>query len=148
MTYKTLTEIESLVRAFEDCTLPRSLWTHQVHLTVALWYLTHFSEEQAIKCMRDRICKYNVTVGIKNTRASGYHETLTLFWMRIVLHYLVHKSKDYFLVELANNLIATYTSTKLPLEYYSCNLLLSWEAQISWVEPDIKPFNYSINFNF
>jgi len=38
--------------------------------------------------------------------------------------------------------------TLAEIEYYSRNLLLSWEAQISWVEPDLKPFNYSINFTF
>lgn len=144
MTYKSLTEIESLVTAFEDCVLPRPCWTHQAHLTVALWYLTHFSEAEAIRYMRDRICKYNAAVGIENTKNTGYHETLTLFWMRIVLHHLACKSKDYFFVDLANNLIATYNNTELPLEYYSRNLLLSAAARISWVEPDIKRLNYLI----
>lgn len=49
MTYKTLDEIKNIVRAFEDCTLPRSEWTHHAHLTIALWYLTHFSPARGDK---------------------------------------------------------------------------------------------------
>ena len=32
-------EIESFIRAFEDCSLPKSEWTHARHLIMALWYL-------------------------------------------------------------------------------------------------------------
>ena len=42
-TYRTLSEIENLIRAFKECTLPRRDWTHQDHLTVALWYLFRLS---------------------------------------------------------------------------------------------------------
>jgi hypothetical protein len=38
-----------------------------------------------------------------------------------------------------NNLAARYANKDLPLEYYSRDHLMSWEARIDWVEPDIKP---------
>ena len=139
MTYKTLTEIESLVRSFEDCVLPRSCWTHQAHLTVALWYLIDFSEEEAIKCIRDRIQKYNIATGIENTTTSGYHETITLFWIRLISHYIVCGNKGYSFVDITNNLINACANTDLIFEYYSRNLLFSYEARINWVEPNIKP---------
>lgn len=141
MTYKTLTEIENLVRAFEDCTLPRSHWTHQAHLTVALWYLTHFSEEEASRHMRDRICKYNAAVSIENTRTSGYHETITLFWIQIVFNHFISEMQDRELVDIANDALNIYKNSALVFEYYSRALLLSYKARISWVEPDIKSFN-------
>lgn len=138
MTYKTLAEIESLVRAFENCTLPRSCWTHQAHLTVALWYLTHFSAVEAIGLICDRIRKYNTAIGIENTNNSGYHQTITLFWVRLILSYLIREIEVYSFVDLANNLINTYNNPELIFECYSHNLLLSCEARTSWVEPDIK----------
>lgn len=140
MTYKTLIEIESLVRAFEDCVLPRSHWTHQAHLTVALWYLTHFSTERAIKYMRDRICKYNAATGIESTNNSGYHETINLFWIRIISNHLISEMQDRELVDIANDLLNIYKNSVLIFEYYSRTLLLSYKARISWVEPDIKSF--------
>lgn len=138
MTYQTIAEIKNLVLAFEDCTLPRSHWTHQAHLTVALWYLTHFSEEEAIKCIRDRIRNYNIAIGIENTKDSGYHETITLFWMRIILTYLISKGKDCMFIDIANNLINTYKNAELIFEYYSRDLLLSWQSRVSWIKPDRK----------
>ncbi len=138
MTYKTLAEIENLVLAFENYTLPRSCWTHQAHLTVALWYLTHLSEEEAVKCMRDRIRNYNTAIGIENTKNSGYHETITLFWMRIILTYFISEAKDRMFVDIANKLIKNYKNDGLIFEYYSRDLLLSWEARIGWVEADLK----------
>lgn len=138
MTYKTLDEIKNLVKAFEDCTLPRKKWTHHAHLTVALWYLTHFSEQEAIICLRDRIGQYNATNGIKTTKDSGYHETITLFWLQIT-RYLSANAGNNNIVLLTKGLIDKYEYPRLPLEYYSTDLLMSWEARINWVKPDLKP---------
>lgn len=145
--YWTLGEIEGLIQAFENCTLPRSEWTHQAHLMVALWYLTHYSEPEAISDIRVseaaslklRIQRYNLAQGIKTTKDSGYHETLTLFWVRIVCLYLATEGANRSLVDLANGLIQHCGNASLPLEYYSRDRLMSWDARRSWVEPDLKP---------
>lgn len=140
--YWTLGEIEGLIQAFENCTLPRSEWTHQAHLIVALWYLTHYSELEATNCIRVRIQHYNLNIGIKTTIDSGYHETLTLFWVRIVCLYLATEGANSSLVDLANNLIQHCGKPSLPLEYYSRDRLMSWEARNSWVEPDLKSLDW------
>ncbi|MFB2877538.1 hypothetical protein [Floridanema aerugineum] len=137
-TYQTLGEIENLIRAFEDCTLPRSEWTHPAHLTVALWYLTHYSETEATNCIRNHIQRYNSTKGIKTTKDSGYHETITLFWICIISQYLATKSNEEVL-DLTNGIIENYANKNLPFEYYSHDLLMSWSARTNWVEPDLKP---------
>jgi len=144
--YWTLGEIESLIQAFENCTLPRSEWTHQAHLIVALWYLTHYSQLEATNCIRVseaaslklRIQDYNRAIGIKTTKDSGYHETLTLFWVRIVYLYLASEGANSSLVDLANGLIQRCGNPSLPLEYYSRDRLMSWDARRSWIEPDLK----------
>lgn len=138
MTYKTLDEIENVVRVFEHCTLPISEWSHHAHLTVGLWYLIHYPPEEAINCIRDRIKKYNAARGIKTTKDSGYHETITLFWLRIIIHFLVAEVENYSILDITNKLINKYANPRLPLEYYSQDLLMSWEARISWIEPDLK----------
>ena len=138
MTYKTLDEIENIVRAFEDCTLPISEWNHHAHLTVGLWYLIHCTQEEAINCICDRIQKYNAANGIKTTKNSGYHETITLFWLRIIIQFLAAEVGNFSILHLTNKLINNYGNPRLPLEYYSQDLLMSWEAHRSWVEPDLK----------
>ena len=138
--YQTEDEIEALVTKFNNCTLPRSEWNHTAHLIVALWYLIRYDEQEAIEQIRDRIKRYNAAMGIKTTKDSGYHETMTLFWVWMVRHYLSLNSKQDSILLLANSLIGTYDKY-LPLQYYSRDLLMSWEARINWVEPDIKPFS-------
>jgi hypothetical protein len=80
--YQTLSEIKILIREFDACTLSRHQWEHQAHLTVALWYLTHYSQPKATNYIRNGIQRYNLAQGIKTTKDSGYHETITLFWIQ------------------------------------------------------------------
>ncbi|OKH40118.1 hypothetical protein NIES2119_04120 [[Phormidium ambiguum] IAM M-71] len=42
------------------------------------------------------------------------------------------------ILNLANKLIQNYANKNLPFEYYSHDLLMSWEARTNWVKPDLK----------
>jgi hypothetical protein len=152
----TENNINRLIHAFQSCTLPRCQWTHQAHLIVALWYLTHYSEPDATNYIRNGIQNYNRARGIKTTKNSGYHETITLFWIQRVRHflavlsmqevisapsvgqYLLTEDANITLAELANNLVEYYRNPNLVLEYYSRDLLMSQSARQGWVEPDLK----------
>lgn len=137
--YQTEADIKSLIFAFENCTLPRSEWSHKAHLTVALWYLIRHDEQEAINRIRQGIQRYNAAMGIKTTAEGGYHETLTLFWVRMVSHYLLVTEEKSSILKMAIALSHTYNNKHSPLQYYSRNLLMSWEARTNWVEPDLKP---------
>jgi hypothetical protein len=136
--YRSPSEIDSLIHAFQECSLPRSQWTHEAHLTVALWYLCYDSEQEAINAIRNGIKRYNSVQGIETTKNSGYHETLTLFWVRTIRRYLADESQNRSIVLLANGLIAKYADRTLPFRYYTRSRLMSWEARINWVEPDLR----------
>jgi len=137
--YFTSNELENIVREFNNCTLPRVNWNHAAHLIVALWYLTNYSELEAINNIRDRIKKYNALMGIQTTKNSGYHETMTMFWLKIVRQYIAINLANNSFVEMANNLVNLYENSALPFEYYSRERLMSWEARKNWVKPDLKP---------
>lgn len=137
--FRTTEEILALVRRFEDCTLPRGEWTHAAHLTVALWHLLQFEWPVAVARVRAGIRRYNAAHGIRQTPTGGYHETLTLFWLRRVRAFLeAGRNEGRALVHLANELAAT-ADRNLPLEYYTRERLFSTEARAGWVEPDLKP---------
>jgi hypothetical protein len=136
--YESAAEIECLVRNFESCLLPRELWTHGAHLTVGLWYLLRHPWPEAVRRVRAGIKRYNEAGGIITTRESGYHETITLFWLRMVRRYLETASRECSLVTLANGLVERCGKSSLPFEYYTRERLLSWEARTGWVEPDLK----------
>lgn len=66
--------IEALVRTFEDGSLPRSAWTQQAHLTVALRYLRRYPRAESTERIREGIQAYNG----RHDNAAGDHETITL----------------------------------------------------------------------
>ena len=137
--YRSIAEIECLVRNFESCLLPRKRWTHPAHLTVALWYALRHPWPEAVRRVRDSIKRYNQASGIITTPESGYHETMTLFWMHMVRLYLATAPHECSLVLLANGLIERCGDSRLPSEYYTRARLMSREARAEWVAPDLKP---------
>jgi hypothetical protein len=129
---------EELVRSFEDCTLPRSEWTHAAHLTIALWYLVNFPQTDAIQRIRVGIQRYNAAIGIETTPNSGYHETLTLFWANTVHQFMMQNKIHHFTPETVAQLTQGYKDPAFPLQFYSHDQLFSWQARQGWVEPDLR----------
>ena len=74
-------EIHQLITQFQTLTLPKTNWTHAAHLIVAVWHNWHYDPLLAFQMVKQRIIAYNEAVGTVNTDTSGYHETLTRFWM-------------------------------------------------------------------
>jgi len=137
--YHKREEIENLIREFEACTLPREKWTHHAHLTMALVYLKHYPVSDATEQIRSGIQRLNGAHGVKMTKDHGYHETITLFYIWAVGKYLQSADSKNSLVELANGLInSSYAEKNFPLEFYSRERLMSWEARSGWLEPDLK----------
>lgn len=138
-TYRQASEILELLHCFETCALPRERWTHAAHLTVALWHLLQYDWPEAVSRVRAGIKRYNEAHGIHTTPEGGYHETLTLFWMRHVRAFLERGDNEACpLVPLANELIAC-SDKRLPLAHYTRERLFSWEARAGWIEPDLSP---------
>ncbi|MCA1594136.1 MAG: hypothetical protein LC754_16220 [Acidobacteria bacterium] len=137
--YNTTGQILELMREFESCTLRPERWTHAAHLTVALWYLLQYDWPEAVARTRDGIKRYNESRGIAIMHEHGYHETITLFWLRVVRSFLDRElNEGRALVMLANELIE-YADENLPLKYYARERLFSCEARETWAEPDLKP---------
>jgi hypothetical protein len=145
MFFKTDEEVVELAKSFEERTLPKSEWTHAAHLVVGLYYCYHNPPGVAKNLMSDGIYWLNDAHGTPNTETSGYHETLTVFWLRTVANHLEKAGRDKGLAELANGLIAAVNDTRLPLKYYSRERLFSVAARMNYVEPDLEDFSLSIN---
>ena len=138
--YKDVEEIKNLVKEFEACTLKGEKWTHYAHLTIGIWYLSEYPAEQATELIRNNIQKYNASRGIIMTKENGYHETITLFYIWVIKKYLLSAPED-SLVNLTNDLIDKFGYKQLPFEYYSKERLMSWEARIGYLEPDLAPLD-------
>lgn len=130
----------SLVRSFEEATVSRDDWKHAEHLIVALYYVSHYDIVTATIKMR---------AGIQNLLAKGfspdllkempYHETITVFWIRIVAEFYASKNGA-SIAEKAAELVVLF-GRDYPLNFYTRELLFSDEARTRLCEPDIKLFD-------
>ena len=131
--FKDDAEILDLVRRFESCEIHPADFRHYQHLTVALWYVRQFPYEVASEKMRGGIQKLAAAYG-----KTGYHETITLFWLAVVRNFVGADHRAESICEAANRLVTSATDKNLINEYYSAKLLASSEAKQGWVEPDLK----------
>lgn len=134
-----MTATERIARGLVDRTLPKSEWTHEAHLRAGLWHVLNHGPAAALDLLRERISAYNVSVGTLNTDNSGYHETITRFYVVVIDRFLAREDRAADLDALADRLIAAHGDRRLPLRHYSEQRLFSVVARHSWVEPDLRP---------
>ena len=133
-------DTESLVKLFLDRSLPKPAWTHVAHLRVGLWHVRRFGADRAVDLLRERISRYNDAVGTANTSTSGYHETLTVFYVKLIEAFVsAEPARDQAEDMLERRLLEAVGDRGLPLRYYSRECLFSAEARHQWVAPDLQP---------
>ena len=133
----TIEQAEQLVQKFETGTLPKAEWTHEAHLIVGLkMYLTY--GQMAFPEMKKRIIRFNESVGTINSESSGYHETMTIFWLWAIKQFCDEKGITTFDVDALDELIfyQPLTRRKLVEDYYSEAILLLPEARRRFIRPD------------
>ena len=126
-----------LVRKFEDATISREEWKHPEHLIVALFYVSQYDVESAIKKMRSGILNLLAKgFGVDLNKEMPYHETITVFWIRSVAAFNA-ASKGKPLGEKIDEMVALFDKDYL-LSFYSRELIFSDRARTSWVEADLN----------
>ena len=129
--------LADFIERFERGTWPKPLWTHSAHLAVATWYLYSLPVAEATERVRDGIRSYNEAVGTRNTEDSGYHETLTLFWLGIVSDRLSRDDRPARILDAVRLVVAEFGARRdLYRDYYSFDVVKSREARAKWVPPD------------
>lgn len=133
--------LPEFVAAFEGATLPRIQWTHEGHLAVALAFC-HDEEntECALNRMRAAIRRYNAATGVIDGPMSGYHETLTVFWVRCVSAFQSRRPGQPH--EVLPHLLEQWGDKKAPLRFYSKRVLMNPTARARFLEPDLAPFDF------
>lgn len=135
----TATDISNLVHQFTNQTLPKVEWTHEAHIIVAFWHNVNYDFETALNTIRLKIIAYNEAVETPNTEDSGYHETLTVFWMMLTKNY-VFANPHLEIQDLINNFLSSPNAqTSITFEYYTKAILFSKAARKSWINGDLKP---------
>lgn len=129
------TAASALCSEFRRHSLPRAEWTHRAHLVVCWVTLQTLDERSALRELRSAISSYNVATGTENSDSSGYHETLTRYYVAAVAS-LATDGLDAVLS-------ADVCSRSAPARHWSRELLFSPQARLSWIEPDLQPLPWA-----
>ena len=111
--------------AFENHTLPKAEFTHSGHVTVAACYLFGSDSAAALPAMRSAIRGFNESVGGQNTDSAGYHESLTVLWLRLVERHLQSAQPETRLSAVRSAVAEFGSKSWLHREFYSCLLYTS-----------------------
>lgn len=129
-----------ILAAFEACTLPAENWDHRAHLRIAYVYASTLPLKQAVDKMRAGIQTYNTAIDTPEAIDRGYHETITIAFMRLVFHSIgthIYESSDHFYRNHPELL-----EKKILLQFYSRERLMSREAKRGFLAPDIQPLPF------
>jgi len=128
----------AFVRRFEACEIPLEEWNHKAHLRVAWTYLRRFGLEGAIERMRLGVPRFNASKGIPDGLDQGYHDTLTVAWLRIVHAMMEAHGPEADATAFLERHTQLHSKALLRL-YYTRDRILTWEAKGRFVEPDLAP---------
>ena len=130
---------DEFLAAFEACTLSKDeQWTHYAHLRMAYCHLRKYPFEEAVERVRRGIPALNAKLGTPELKERGYHETLTVAWMRLIhatmrAHGMLADAESFFKAQ------PHLTHSTVIGLFYSAGRLWTWEAKRSFVEPDLLP---------
>ncbi len=136
MYYQSIEEVQAMRTKFERGTLALEEWDHRAHLALTCLFLMNHPR-RAEGLLRDGIKSLNRANGVPSTPTSGYHETLTLFWIAKVRALLDVCAGDDLAV--LNAVVNGLANKKLVFFHFSRERILSKQARESWCEPDVHP---------
>ena len=134
-------EDQEFLQQFERCTLPFTEWNHRAHVKVAYLYLTGHPLEEAIDHIRRGIKRYNAANNVPEGPESGYNETTTVAFMRLV-HATIEAYGAVFPVRTADEFCTTHPHLlhrTLPRIFYSPRGRDLKAEEHGFVEPDMCP---------
>ncbi len=131
-------EIAYIGEGLLSCTLPRTDWTHEAHLAATTYLLLERPDVDLDRALPRVIRRYNESVGGVNSDSEGYHETITRVFLCGVRLFLSEADLQEPLWKLVNALLLSPMGLRdWPLRFYSRGRLLSAEARLKFVAPDI-----------
>ena len=133
MDFRSEDEIDHFLSSFESGALPRYCWTHAAHVAMCaarLW------NEASVDQIRQGIQNYNRSQGIVTTQTSGYHETLTLFWVETVRLFMHDARPESRLAAVRGAVKTLGFDSSLPGKRYTFDVFQSIDARQRWIPPD------------
>ena len=129
---------DTFLAKFEAQEFPHDKWHHREHIKMAYLYLRRHPYEAALAKIRTGIQALNASQKVPETPTRGYHETMTQAWLRLVHLALC----EYGPAENADAFYEQHpelSQHKVLRLFYSLERLMSPQAKVEFVEPDLAP---------
>lgn len=130
---------DDFMREFEARRWPLERWHHRDHVRLAYLCLRAGDLEQAANRIRSGIKAHNAAHGIIDAPTRGYHETMTIAWLRLVQFILTEYGPEATAEAFCDAHPELLEKKALRL-FYSKDLFMSARAKAEFVEPDLAPF--------
>jgi adenylate kinase family enzyme len=137
-------QVDDFAARFQACEIPESAWTHAAHLVVGLWHVHRYGAEEALMRLRAGIRRLNESHGGVNSETRGYHETITVAYVRLLAQFLEAGPVVSLPDRVATLLDSPLAAKRVLLSFYSADRLMSITARTRWVEPDLAPLAVSM----
>lgn len=134
MHHYSVEDITFLVDRFNNQSLLKSEWTHEAHLVVGIYFLKNYDFYEAICRLKSGIILLNKAHKIPNTSDNGYHETLTIFWAKIITTYLELRQENSIEMLVNKFLDSSLADTQLAFKFYDKKILLSSHYRTFYVK--------------
>ena len=121
-----------------DHSLPHDAWTHEAHLAAAIYLLAACPGLDARREMPGLIRSYNEKNGVENTDSSGFHATITAFYLDVLEDFIDGLCQDLGPDAIFEKVLASPISKRdYPLNFYTRERLFSKQARAEYFGPDI-----------
>lgn len=125
--------------AFEGQSISNEDWSHEYHIRVAAIYLKSYDFEVALEKVKSGIKKLNAVNEVPESQFRGFHETITIGWLKLLESKLKARNASSSLELINQN--TELLNARLLSEFYSSDRLMSLEAKANFIEPDLKLFD-------
>lgn len=113
-----------------DRTLAKVEWTHEAHLLACIAIVRRHGPAAALGVLRSAIPSYNEATGVANTPTSGYHDTITVYFVWAIDRLLAAGSDT-------ASILGHPTVARTALSaWWDPATLMSPTARAGWVAPD------------
>ena len=133
-------DLRAFILQFEEGTWPSTQWTHATHIAMGSYYLLTCSRDEATARIKHGLYHYHLSQGGQHTDTSGYHETLTLFWIDSIEEYLRSLPASWNVLEKVTAATQYLGEQRvLHRQHYSWDLTTDPIARREWRTPDRTP---------
>ncbi len=129
---KSLVDCADLIASgLRQRTLARREWTHAGHLLACISLIRRHGPAEALRTLREAIPAYNTATGVANTSTSGYHDTITVYYVWIVDRLMANGSDP--TAVLTDPAVARGALRR----WWDTETLMSPAARAAWLPPTL-----------